>query len=121
MRNPTIQASADRLLTLWQDYQFQFELHSFDSTIEIFRRVARAIPLSRWEGGGKHASTFTFEFRDREDPRFADRRMQGLLRVIFENLHKADPSQTSQLLYSVVKLRLPEDHLISALVGQCED
>lgn len=75
MRDPTIQTSADRLLNLWQNYQFSFEMLSYDSTIELFRRVARAIPLSRQEGGNQHASTFTFEFRDREDPRFADRRM----------------------------------------------
>ena len=74
--------------------------------------------MSRQEGGTLHASTFKFQFRDREDPRFADRRMQSLLRVLHENLHKADASQTSQLLYSVVKLRLPEDYLISALTDQ---
>ena len=47
--------------------------------------------------------------------------MQSLLRVIYEHLEKASPSQTSQLLYSLVKLRLPEDDLISALTSQCED
>ena len=83
--------------------------------------MARAIPLSRTEGGTTHASSFKFEFRDREDPRFADRRMQSLLRVVGENLHKTSPSQTSHLLYSVVKLRLPDDHLINALTDRIED
>ena len=46
--------------------------------------------------------------------------MQSLLRVIYENLHSATSSQTSQLLYSTVKLRLPEDHLISALTERTE-
>ena len=41
--------------------------------------------------------------------------------MIYENLHKAGPTQTSHLLYSVVKLRLPEDHLISALASQSEE
>ena len=80
------------MLTLWQNYQFSFESNSFDAVVELFRRVARAIPLNRLEGGTQHASSFRFEFRDREDPRFADRRMQSLLRVINENLHKADAS-----------------------------
>jgi len=47
--------------------------------------------------------------------------MQSLLRVIFESLHKCTPSQTSQLLYSTVKLRLPEDHLINALTERTEE
>ena len=95
MREPTIQSSADRLLNLWQDYQFSFEANCFDSTVEVFRRVARAIPLSRQEGGTTHASTFKFQFRNREDPRLMDRRMQSLLRVLNDNLHKANASQTS--------------------------
>ena len=83
--------------------------------------MARAIPLNRNEGGTSHASTFRFELRDREDPRFADRRMQSLLRVLNENLHEATATQTSQLLYSVVKLRLPEDFLITALTDRSEE
>jgi hypothetical protein len=46
--------------------------------------------------------------------------MQSLLTFVFENLHQATPSQTSQLLYSIVKLRFPEDALISALTEQAE-
>ena len=38
--------------------------------------------------------------------------------ILHENLHKVDASQASQLLYSVVKLRLPEDYLISALTDK---
>ena len=83
--------------------------------------MARAIPLNRNEGGTSHASTFRFELRDREDPRFSDRRMQSLLRVLNENLHEATATQTSQLLYSVVKLRLPEDFLITALTDRSEE
>ena len=47
--------------------------------------------------------------------------MQSLLRVLYENLDKANASQTSQLLYSIVKLRLPEDFFINALTEQSQD
>ena len=50
-----------------------------------------------------------------------DRRMQSLLRVLNDNLHKADASQTSQLLYSIVKLRLPENNLINGLTARSEE
>ncbi len=30
VRDPTIQNSADKLLNLWQNYQFSFESNSFD-------------------------------------------------------------------------------------------
>ena len=61
-------------------------------TFEILRRLARAIPLNRLEGGHKLASSFTYELRHREDPRFADRRMQSLLKSVYENIDKATPA-----------------------------
>ena len=76
--------------------------------------------MSKKEGGSKLASTYTFEFRHRDDPRFTDRRMQSLLSSISDGLRKASPAQTSQILYSLVKLRLPEDHLIRAVVDMAE-
>ena len=72
------------------------------------------------EGGTKLASSFKFALRDREDPRFVDRRMQSLLRVLNEQLNNASTAQTSQLLYSLVKLRLPDDDLINALTERSE-
>jgi len=87
----------------------------------VFRRIARAIPLSRAEGGqAKLASTFKFEFRGREDPRFVDRRMQSLLATIQDNLVAASPSETTQILHALVKLRLPADELINDLLTQIE-
>ena len=58
---------------------------------ELFRRIARSIPITRDEGGPSTASTFKFRMRDREDPRFTDRRMQSLISFIQENIDKASP------------------------------
>lgn len=112
----TIQGQASRLLDVWHNNQFACKpRHIF----ELFRRVARAIPLNRDYGG--FAPIFKYVLRTTEDPRFADRRMQSLLQAILDNLHHADPSKTSQILYSVVKLRFPCDELTSALVMQAEE
>ena len=73
VRDPQIQNSADKLLNLWINNEFSFITKEPTLTFEILRRLARAIPLNRLEGGHKLASSFTYELRHREDPRFADR------------------------------------------------
>ena len=57
--------------------------------------------------------------------------MQSLLSFIFDNLQSASPTEVSQirkfervltllLVYSIVKLRLPDDLLMNALTDQVE-
>ena len=75
VRDPLVQRSADKLLNLWQNYKFSFELNGMEHGFELFRRVARVIPISKEEGGTRIATHFKYEFRNREDPRFMDRRM----------------------------------------------
>ena len=53
--------------------------------------------MNRGQGGQTLGGSFKYEFRNRDDPRFADRRMQSLLRVIYESIGKASPAETSQL------------------------
>lgn len=69
-------------------------------------------------GGKDFAATSKFMFRSRQDPRFTDRRMQLLLSNLAENLDKFGNHELSQIFYSVVKLRLPDDVLINGCVNQ---
>jgi len=59
------------------------------------------------------ACTSKFQLRTPDDPRFTDRRMQLLLSSLNANLDKFNIHQLSSILYSVVKLRLPDSELIS--------
>ena len=72
-------------------------------------------------GGSDLASTGKFEFRTKADPRFKDRRMQLLLRSLKANLHKFDIHQLSIVLYSTVKLRLPDNQLIGEAINIITD
>ena len=58
--------------------------------------------------GGNFAGAAKFSFRQTDDPRYTDRRMQNLIRKIDENFQKYGPSQVadirklaSDLYYSV--------------------
>jgi hypothetical protein len=48
----------------------------------VYRRVARAIPMDAQFGGKAFACTGRYKLRNKDDPRFTDRRMQALLRAI---------------------------------------
>lgn len=89
-------------------------------SFELLRRVARSIPITRDEGGPNTASTFTYQMRDREDPRVTDRRMQSLLTFIADNLDKASPTESAFLYHALVKLRMPEEALLADLKERCE-
>jgi len=78
--------------------------------------VARAIPMDSKLGGKDFACTNKYRFRSLEDPRFTDRRMQAMLNQLQANLEHYDIHQLSHILYSTVKLRLPEDALISKTI-----
>ena len=54
----------------------------------MYRRVARAIPMDAQFGGKAFACTGRYKLRNKDDPRFTDRRMQALLRAILLNLPK---------------------------------
>jgi len=91
-----------------------------DGALEVLKRLKVVIPVEKYEEktGGK------FAFRDKEDPRFADRRMQNLLRAIRESLSekKYNPSDVVQILYLIVKLRLPDEGLINeGIIQVCEN
>lgn len=80
---PQIQASADKLLNLFNRHQFSF---SPETIFQVYRRVARAIPMDTKFGGKEFASSGYYKIRAENDPRFVDRRMQALLRAIFKNI-----------------------------------
>lgn len=90
-------------MNIWQSNKFAFQVANKEGkegchlAFEILRRVARAIPITKDEGGPSTASSFTYKMRDREDPRFTDRRMQSLLVYIEENLEKSSPSESAFL------------------------
>ena len=86
IRQPQIQTRAEDLLNLYQNHQFSF---NHEQSLQIFKRVARAIPMNSREGG-QMAGSVKFAFRSREDPRFTDRRMQNILRKLDENFDKFD-------------------------------
>ena len=87
LRDPQNQGSAERLLNLWFDHKFSFEIaraklkdsgelkEGCHLAFELLRRVARAIPITKEEGGPNHSSSFKYQFRDREDRRSTDRRI----------------------------------------------
>ena len=110
LRQPQIQHSADKLLNYYHSHQFSF---GRDELYDVFRRVARAIPMDNQFGGPEFASTNRYKFRARNDPRFTDRRMQSLLNAITKQLDLFDLNMLADLLYSTVKLRLPEDAIIN--------
>ena len=84
-----------------------------DNLFELYKRLARAIPMDARYGGQELASTSKYELRKRTDPRIADRRMQILLRTIKSNLHRFDLQQLSVIFYSTVKLRVPDRQLVN--------
>ena len=47
--------------------------------------------------GGEMAGSVKFAFRHVEDPRYADRRMQNLLRKLSDHFAKFTPSQVSSI------------------------
>lgn len=67
------------------------------------------------------AGSAKFAFRFLEDPRFADRRMQNLLRKLSDHFSKYNASQVSTLLYCTVKLRFPEDLILKSSVNYITD
>jgi len=77
---------------VWQRHRISFGV---DQAVDLFRRVARAIPLSKEEGGTQLASQFNYSMRVREDSKFRDERMQTLLDEISESVQKLSPTQTS--------------------------
>ena len=93
IRQAHIQNRAEELLNLYQNYQFSF---SPEQTVEIFKRLARAIPMYSREGGDLAGFT-KFAFRSREDPRFTDRRMQNLLRKLDESFSKLDKDSVTTI------------------------
>ena len=108
------------MLNLWQKHHFSFEINAPDQAFELFRRISRAIPINRFDGGSNLAGSFKFRFRRREDPRVVDRRMQSLLAMINDKLSFTTPKEASFLLFSLIKLRMPEDWLINNLVERVE-
>jgi hypothetical protein len=71
-------------MNLYMNYQFSF---NHEQALQIYKRVARVIPMNSREGG-EVAGGAKFAFRSREDPRFTDRRMQSLLRNLDDNFQK---------------------------------
>ena len=51
IKDPQIQNSADKLLNVWMNNQFSFMQEDPRLSFEILRRLARAIPLNRMDGG----------------------------------------------------------------------
>ena len=47
--------------------------------------------------GGNYAGAAKFAFRQTDDPRYTDRRMQNLLRKIDENFVKYGPNEISDI------------------------
>ena len=88
IRQPQIQKRAEDLLNLFQNHQFSF---NHEQCLQIYKRVAKAIP-SNIKEGGEMAGSAKFAFRFLEDPRFADRRMQNLLRKLSEHFSKYNAS-----------------------------
>jgi hypothetical protein len=86
----------------------------------VFRRVARAIPLDA-QYGGELACTSNYKLRENSDPRFTDRRMQLLLTNLTMSLHEMSLAQLVHILYSAVKLRIPEDQLIGGCIELITD
>ena len=117
VRLPQIQRNADKLLNVYNSHQFSFDIANL---YELFRRVARAIPLDN-QFGGVFAATSQYRLRSKDDPRFTDRRMQALIGSITQNLHQFNMTQLCHCFHSTVKLRLPEDALINGLVGHISE
>ena len=92
IQSPLIQGSAEKLLNCWQQHHFSAE---FAHAVLVFRKVARCVPLQR--GGDQFACSFSYELRSRDDPRFKDRRMQGLLSFLHERLAEASPADIAAL------------------------
>ena len=93
IRQPHIQNRAEELLNLYQNFQFSF---TPEQCVDIFKRLARAIPMYSREGGDLAGFT-KFAFRSREDPRFTDRRMQNLLRKLDDNFSKYDKDNVTTI------------------------
>ncbi len=64
--------------------------------LEIFKRITRAIPVNIKDGGALAGSS-VFEFRNQDDPRYVDRRMQSLLRRMDDNFIKFDHHEVASL------------------------
>ena len=47
--------------------------------------------------GGDFAGAAKFSFRQTDDPRYTDRRMQNLMRKIDESFHKYGPNQVADI------------------------
>ena len=71
--------------------------------------------------GGEMAGTAKFAFRQKEDPRYTDRRMQNLLRKIDDSFSKYNAHQVSLLLYSTLRLRFPYDNLLKLCLNFITD
>ena len=111
VRLPHIQSSPEKLLNVYDKHKFSFD---HESLSEIFKRVARALPLDS-KNGGMVACTQKYSARNWDDPRFSDKRMQALLTALSKNMHKFDAVELSHLLYSSVRLRLPDEQFIGSI------
>jgi hypothetical protein len=63
-----------------------------------------------------HHDEKNFKMRDTTDPRFADRRMQELIRALEGCVDELSPKQKVKLLWALTKLRLPCDHLLQKTI-----
>ena len=69
--------------------------------ISIYVKLAKIIPTNIYDD--RKLGKYTL--RDTKDPRFADRRMQELIRMILESLDKVTGQEKVVILWSTVKLR----------------
>ena len=60
----------------------------------------------------KHWEDLKYQMRDPDDPWFADRWMQELLRGIEDCIDELSPKQKVKLLWAITKCRLPSDTLL---------
>ena len=67
-------------------------------------------------GGKDFACTSKYKMRAKNDPRYVDRRMQGLLRALQKDLDNFSMDQLCNIYYCTVKLRIPNDQIINKLV-----
>jgi hypothetical protein len=100
--------TSNELLNTFHNHSFSIEVPQL---ISIIFKLAKVIPDTYTEDQfGK------YHLRTLKDPRWKDRRMQGLLRYLEESIPKMHGSDKANVLWAVVKLRLPAHKIIDQIL-----
>jgi len=86
------------LLDVFQNHKFSM---TFNNAISVYSKLTRLIKVD--DINQKRMGEY--QFRKLSDPRFTDRRMQGLLRMLLETLDQMTGPQKVIVLWCTVKLR----------------